>query len=912
MVLFFVLFNQFCCCVPAESESSGSSHWSTERLEGRCSAPTMTHSDQPYTTWSRVGRRTSRTPEVPSRASSGQPQPSGGGGSGQAEVAKAVGQSQQSNKSNSMPNLMRRSLMRRSLEASGGCVKVFDLQNSMRSSQSSKTIANETNNFSLVKLFMRQKSLSKEAVSLSSSISQEGACSSSDNQSNVHDSSDWPMNSQSENDMDGSASPVPPPTLMRQNGMIYHERGYRRRAGSIGAQDINSRDYASDTTDTITNNTNTQQDGLLNNNNNIISAGVMLDNNSIQLSNTMDNVTSFEDSLKETNPCSKPPVTSPIREEPEGMDISLDSRGESKVLLDQSEKETKMHEVLRLRDNKINMEKNNMTPVKSATKEKTMNKNNMNIRGEDHRRAQSPGTPKKGHSRRDGSNGTPRRRQDSGNSSSGYLSNRGSTEKIRRPSDSDQVNTSQTKPRPKPRVLKQMSDQCLQTSNLKVSAMVNTSFNLEKKEVYVYYPNYALPDLGFLKDKKYNIDARVFLVPQHYTSKPEELRKCRDSRLKRPFSCGDMEKIKKHGFGHIRDWDSLNFLLPKELKEMLLDETDCMETTKPSFCQTPKPSRRPLSCDYTQHKTAGHDLKGSASASSLNSTQPSSGFRGSSTMLNDSEGENGMGLDQRYVYKYDTASTDSEGIDKPPPLPKRSISLPVEERQGSEDQDTPPPRPPLPRGILRKTSSLKDDSAKGSNVTKRYSSIDTGRGNMREDLLKRRSLQEPMEHMAQRVARETIPEVTQQQQQDTQQEEEGQQQQDPEKEVTPNLPSPMGCSCVNQCTGFCGKGLTKKNLLRVSDLPDISSHEDLSEDDLLRIRSQVSNLLVARGSMAPLLTDLNTNCDLCPKKSVSFAEKVCVHLRNTPDRLSTPPNSPEVSVHEKVKSSSFPGAVLNS
>ncbi|XP_066990152.1 uncharacterized protein [Macrobrachium rosenbergii] len=847
-----------------ESESSGSSHWSAERLEGRCSAPSMTHSDQPYTTWSRVSRRSSRTPEVPSRAC--QPNQNGS----QLEAPKLEGQSQPSSKSNSMPNLMRRSLMRRSLEAAAGCVKVYDLQNSMRSSQSSRTVANETNNFSLVKLFMRQKSLSKEAVSLSSSISQEGACcSSSDNQSNVHDSSDWPMNSQSENDMDGSASPVPPPVLMRQNGVIYHERGFRRRTSSLGApeitprtnntsgnQDFTSQDIAGDTTLTSGN---TQQEGLLNNNNNIITAGNLLDNNTVQFSNNMDNVTSFEDSLKETSPCSKPPVTSPIREEPEGMDISMDSRGESKVLLDQSEKETKMHDVLRLRDNKLNAEKNNMTPVKSMAKDvgnKNINKNAFNIRVDERKRSQSPGTPKKGNTRRESTNTSTRRRQDSGNSSSGYISNRGSTEKIRQPSDSEQT---PQKPRPKPRVLKQMSDQCLQTSSLKVSAMVNTSFDLDKKEVYIYYPNYALPDLGFLKDKKYNVDARVFLVPQHFVSRPEEIRKAREARARRPFSCGDMEKLRKHGFGHIRDWDSLNFLLPKELKEMLLDETDCMETTKPSFCQSPKPTRRPVSCDYTPQRYA-NDMKGSSS--SLNSTQPSSGFRGSSTMLNDSEMESG-GLDQKYLYKYESVSAECEGVDKPPPLPKRSISLPVEERAGPEDLDTPPPRPPLPRGILRKSTSLKDDPKGAGGHNKRYSAIDPGRGNMREDLLKRRSLQEPMEYMAQRAARETIPEVLQ-----TNTEPEN------DKEITTSPLSPMGCSCVStQCTGFCGKGLQKKNLLRVSELPDVSSHEELTEEDLLRIRSQVSTLLVTRGNVGPILTDVNNTCDICPKKSVSFAEK---------------------------------------
>merc|ERR1739842_109486 len=116
-------------------------------------------------------------------------------------------------------------------------------------------------------------------------------------------------------------------------------------------------------------------------------------------------------------------------------------------------------------------------------------------------------------------------------------------------------------------------------------------------------------------------------------------------------------------------------------------------------------------------------------------TQPSSGYRGSSTMLNESEEPN-TPTDPRYVYKYDSASSDSaESVEKPPPLP------------------------PLPRGILRKSLS-KDDPKGTRGQNKRYSAIDTGRSGMREDLLKRRSLQEPMEYMAQRAAQGSIPEVS--------------------------------------------------------------------------------------------------------------------------------------------------------
>ena len=198
------------------------------------------------------------------------------------------------------------------------------------------------------------------------------------------------------------------------------------------------------------------------------------------------------------------------------------------------------------------------------------------LHSDEKHRSKSPGTPKKT------VRSSQSQRQDSGNSSSGYASTKGSTEKIRRSSDSNTPHHTPQRPRPKPRALKQMADQCLQTSNLKVSATMNTSNLIDRKDVYVYYPNYALPDLSFLKDQKYNVDARIFLVPQHY-NRPPDLRKIRENRTKRPFSCNDMEKLRKRGLSHVKDWDSLNVLLPKEFKEMLSDNTDCMETIKPTF-----------------------------------------------------------------------------------------------------------------------------------------------------------------------------------------------------------------------------------------------------------------------------------------------------------------------------------------
>merc|ERR1712180_401439 len=95
-------------------------------------------------------------------------------------------------------------------------------------------------------------------------------------------------------------------------------------------------DNSDNKTNNLTSNTNNHQDGVMNNNN-IIPVNAVIDNNGVPLNSTLDNVTSFEDSLRETNPCSKAPVTSPIREEPEGMDISVDSGKETKLKMDQVE-----------------------------------------------------------------------------------------------------------------------------------------------------------------------------------------------------------------------------------------------------------------------------------------------------------------------------------------------------------------------------------------------------------------------------------------------------------------------------------------------------------------------------------------------------------------------------------------------
>lgn len=132
-----------------------------------------------------------------------------------------------------------------------------------------------------------------------------------------------------------------------------------------------------------------------------------------------------------------------------------------------------------------------------------------------------------------------------------------------------------------------------------------------QKPVYVLYPNYVLPDLDFLNNQEQDV-SKLLLLPQ----KPHHV----TANKKRPFSCNDVESLKRRGFSHIRDWDSLNFLLPQEYKKILADVPEISEhiktnigKEKPSFIQNKFKSRRPMSCEITQ------------SSSSSTATQPSSG-----------------------------------------------------------------------------------------------------------------------------------------------------------------------------------------------------------------------------------------------------------------------------------------------
>lgn len=306
-----------------------------------------------------------------------------------------------------------------------------------------------------------------------------------------------------------------------------------------------------------------------------------------------------------------------------------------------------------------------------------------------------------------------------------------------------------------------------------------------KKPVYVFYPNYTLPDLAFLREKWKDLDiAKIFLMPQKFspphshesdkmtsqTTATKNKKSASTGKHQRPFSCNDMEALRKKGFGHIQDWDSLTFLLPKEYRQILSEVPEIVhhlkgrneDSVRPLFCVSP-PLRsckvsRPMSCDCASFVTTAEgkplpvcsNAATNVSSSSSTATQPSSGYRGSSTILTDSSSNhNSSNYNPLFVYRYDSVSSESSlMVNQPkasqppaPPLPKRSISLPAGREESGPVQHvesytgpTTPPRPPLPRGILRKSVESSNNNMvhynckahKNSANSKRYSMFELG------------------------------------------------------------------------------------------------------------------------------------------------------------------------------------------
>ncbi|XP_046406459.1 mucin-19 isoform X2 [Ischnura elegans] len=207
--------------------------------------------------------------------------------------------------------------------------------------------------------------------------------------------------------------------------------------------------------------------------------------------------------------------------------------------------------------------------------------------------------------------------------------------------------------------------------------------------VRVCYPNYSLPDLSFLEERRQKgIDLNVVLAPQKFRTVQSTASAAatggaagdvnRRNRA-RPLSCNDAEALRNRSFRHIKDWESLAVLLPTEYRRVLSEGMPAegersRGRTRNSEC-----------CDCSATSATGTTLQQHQSAS----PSSSSGFRGSSTLLSESP-------------RTQSAANPCLAAMVAPAPPRRSISLPAAEDGGVVGGVEAPPRPPLPRGILRR------------------------------------------------------------------------------------------------------------------------------------------------------------------------------------------------------------------
>ncbi|XP_018328369.1 uncharacterized protein LOC108739128 isoform X2 [Agrilus planipennis] len=403
-----------------------------------------------------------------------------------------------------------------------------------------------------------------------------------------------------------------------------------------------------------------------------------------------------------------------------------------------------------------------------------------------------------------------------------------------------------------------------------------------KKPVYVLYPNYVLPDLNFLHGKE-DI-AKVLLMPH---KNPKELRHID---RKRPVSFNDVEALREKGFSHVKDWDSLNFLLPTEYRKILADVPEVatklknkddilLGSLKPSFCQSPPVSRksRPASCDCAKLMNRTNSLERVSSSSSV-TTQPSSGYRGSSTILTDSQSSpaNPNNLNPLFVYRYDSVTSSEASLmvsernrsitTIAPPYPKRSLSL-------ENKAEIVPPRPPLPKSILRRSLETVK-SRKLGDQNKRFSMFEA----MEEEIdyeqnqNKRYSMQEQFTFNRNKRISETEDEGVD------------------AGTSSSSLDEPQ-CKLVSSPRFKTELPLHKVNYEELAQLEEYlkmsgfssSDPDDLDEEGMMQLRSYVAKFLALKINQSS-----SENSE--GKKIVSFAERINVNVETKP-----PNNSPNVS-----------------
>ncbi|EDX13992.1 GD20984 [Drosophila simulans] len=369
--------------------------------------------------------------------------------------------------------------------------------------------------------------------------------------------------------------------------------------------------------------------------------------------------------------------------------------------------------------------------------------------------------------------------------------------------------------------------------------------------IYVIYPNYALPDLGFVKT---NASTDVIFSPFNYkmtmdgatgsTSSSGSLRKQRNSSQ----SVSEDEILKTLDYKHVADWQSLATLLPSEYRRRLqhipevkhlVRQLDAELSQRPLFCMSP-PLRRNRThiCDCAKY-FQGQQTQMDEASSSGSSQQPSSGYRGSSTLLTDSELDVDP-LKQMYVYQYDQQRMDS-GVETSP---------------GSQLTQTPPQ--PMPRSILRKAHSAQSRS-------KRNSMIEAQQTQKLTKLEKRRSLQEPPNNYGLGSTDELA---------DVFEEEEHSQQAPPVKQRL----SRKDLDARARAESFLAS-LPRSELKYYAEIASIleSSGEHVTYD-AAALKKEVSRVL-------------------SQQKKVSFNDEgVAAGLQQHAKRFATPPNSPNISM----------------
>ncbi|KAK6644331.1 hypothetical protein RUM43_000598 [Polyplax serrata] len=395
---------------------------------------------------------------------------------------------------------------------------------------------------------------------------------------------------------------------------------------------------------------------------------------------------------------------------------------------------------------------------------------------------------------------------------------------------------------------KTVIEKSIQTSKLTVSNDSTRKSRL-KVPVYILYPNYSLPDLDFLKKKHYvqNIDfSKVFVRPQKFQSTGSSQASSPKANATRPFSVNDIETLKKTGFKHVKDWESLTFLLPKEYKQFLQDIPEIVSQLKqvkntkdelvPLFCLSPpvtrKMKKRPMSCDSNFFN---NDYRSSNYSSTA--TQPSSGFRGSSTMLNSNNSSSTSSPRTPYGHKTDS-STDSSSW-------RKSGSFLHRRQYSRNSSEVPPLRPPLPRGILRNNSLDNQQytcKTQKENANKRYSMIElTDRNAAVDD-----------KHLRRRSGPTFAPQGTKYDRQ-------------PSRETACKKVSKGDCTVDSEENSrfFEEPSRIQNDLKRLEELLEISAAfgenmESFTENDMMKLRSQVSRFLTMHKNLEKVSETLQT------------------------------------------------------